>query len=138
MSLKLYDMDTDHLIAKEESMVVRTLSAALIFFVLVGCAAVHVKKTGKGFYNPTDPNKVEILLTPPEKPYEEVGTVTVSGYGTSGQDTIKMHDAIRAKVARLGANAVILTSQGTVVSHWTVKMWAQGVAIRYKAGGTQK
>jgi hypothetical protein len=115
-------------------MVVRTLSAALVFFVLigflVGCASVDVTKTGKGFYNPTDPNEVEILLTRPDKPYEELGTLIVQGFRTS--ETAKMHNAIRAKAAPLGANAVILTSQGIVKGDFVSTMWAQGVAIRYK------
>lgn len=119
---------------------VRTLSAALGFFVLigflVGCASVDVTKTGKGFYNPTDPNEVEILLTRPEKSYEELGTMVVQGFRTS--QTAEMHNAIRAKAAPLGANAVILTSQGIVGTGWGARMWAQGVAIRYKTEGTQK
>jgi hypothetical protein len=86
---------------------------------------VDVTKTGKGFYNPTNPNDVEILLTRPEKSFTELGTVTVTGYKTD--ETAEMHNAIRAKVAPLGANAVILTSQGIQGN----KMWAQGVAIRY-------
>ncbi len=122
---------------------VKKLAVALVFFVsvgfLVGCStSVRVTKMGNMFYNPTDPNKVEILLTRPEKPYEEVGTVKVKGFGTSGENIAKMYNIIRAKVAPLGANAVILTNEGDVVSHLSVKMWAQGVAIRYKAEGTQK
>ncbi len=112
---------------------VRTLSTALVFFALVGCATVDVTKTAKGFYNPTDPNEVEVLLTRPEKSYTELGTVTVRGFNAS--DTAEMHNAIRAKAAPLGANAVILTSQGILPSG---KMWALGVAIRYKTEGTQK
>jgi hypothetical protein len=119
---------------------VRTLSAALVFFVLigflVGCGSVDVTKTGTGFYNPTDPNAVEILLTGPEKSYEQLGTVVAEHFPTS--DTAKMHNAIRAKAAPLGANAVVLTSQGTVHCGFIYTMWAQGVAIRYKTEGTQK
>ena len=76
----------------------------------MGCATVDVTKTAKGFYNPTDPNDVEILLTRPEKSYVELGTVTATGFRVS--ETAKMHNAIRAKVAPLGANAAILTSEG--------------------------
>jgi hypothetical protein len=75
-------------------------------------------------------------LTRPEKSYEELGTLIVQGFRTS--DTAKMHNAIRAKAAPLGANAVILTSQGIVKADWTTTMWAQGVAIRYKTEDTQK
>jgi hypothetical protein len=115
----------------------KTLRAALVFFVLfgfvVGCAMVDVTKTAKGFYDPTDPNEVEILLTGPGKPYTELGTLTVTGYKST--ETAEMHNAVRAKAAPLGANAVILTSQGI---HPNNKLWAQGVAIRYKTGEAQK
>jgi hypothetical protein len=46
-----------------------------------------------------------------------------------------MHNAIRAKVAPLGANAVILMSQGINPNN---KIWAMGVAIRYKTEDTKK
>jgi hypothetical protein len=117
--------------------VVRTLSAALVFFVLASCGTVRVTKTDKVRYNPTDPNKVEILLTRPEKPYEELGTVKATGFGTSGLDNDKMYSTIRVKVAPLGANAVILSGSHYVTSYSTVKMWVEGVAIRYKTEGTQ-
>jgi hypothetical protein len=94
---------------------------------------VDVTKTAKGFYNPTDPNEVEILLTRPEKSFIELGTLTVTGY--KANETAEMHNAVRAKAAPLGAHAVILTSQGI---HPNKKIWAQGVAIRYKAEDAQK
>lgn len=109
------------------------LSVALVFLFLVGCAMVDVTKTAKGFYNPTNPNDVEILLTKPEKSFIELGTVTVTGYNR--YETAEMHNAIRAKVAPLGANAVILTSQGINQNN---KIWAMGVAIRYKTEDTKK
>ena len=108
------------------------LSVALVFLFLVGCATVDVTKTGKGFFNPTNPNDVEILLTRPDKPFTELGTVTVTGYNTT--ETAEMHNAVRAKVAPLGANAAILTNQGIQGS----TMWAQGVAIRYKTEVAKK
>jgi hypothetical protein len=117
---------------------VRALSAVFIIFVLVGSlagcvATVDVTKTAKGFYNPTDPNEVDILLTRPEKSFTELGTVTVRNFRPT--DTAEMHNAIRAKVAPLGANAAILTSQGIDANGL---MWAMGVAIRYKTGDTQE
>ena len=75
--------------------------------ILIGCASVDVTKTSKGFHQPTDANAVEILKTRPVKTFEELGTVTVTGFGSD--ETAKMHNAIRAKSAALGANAVILT-----------------------------
>jgi hypothetical protein len=109
------------------------LSVALVFLFLVGCAMVDVTKTSKGFYNPTNPNEVEILMTKPEISFIELGTVTVTNYNRD--ETAEMHNAIRAKVAPLGANAVILMSQGINPNN---KIWAMGVAIRYKTEDTKK
>ena len=116
---------------------VKTLSVVVLLFLLVGCASrVEVTKTAKGEYNSTNPNDVEILPTRPEKPYEELGTVTVNGYNTSYR--AEMYNAIRAKVAPLGADVVIITSQGVRPIGGAWLMWAYGVAIRYKTDGTQK
>ena len=112
----------------------KTLLATVAFLVLVCCATVDVTKTAKRFYNPTNPNEVEILINPPEKSYVELGTVTVTGFAAS--ETGKMHKAIRAKVAPLGANAVILTSEGIKpgILFSANHRWATGVAIRYNTG----
>jgi len=99
--------------------------------IMLGCASVDVTKTYKGFYDPTDPNEVEILLTGSDKPYIELGSVTVTGFAPD--ETAKMHNAIRVKAAGLGANAVILKNEGIERDGWGVmKRWAIGAAIRYK------
>jgi len=102
-----------------------------IFFLLFGCASVDITKTAKGFYDPTDPNEVEILKTIPNRPYEELGTITAVGFNAT--DTAVLHNAVRAKVAPLGANAAILTQEGIAPGGWGAQeRWAMGVAIRYK------
>lgn len=96
-----------------------------------GCASVDVTKTSSGYNSPTDPNRVEILKTRPERSYTELGTVTVTGF--SSREVAKMHNAVRAKAAPLGANAVVLTDEGMVPAGFgTYQMWATGVAIHYK------
>jgi hypothetical protein len=105
----------------------KNIIVILLLLTLVGCASVDVTKTGKGFYDPTDPNEVEILKTIPNKPYVELGTITAVKFNAS--DTAKMHNAIRAKSAPLGATAVILTQEGFDRNG---KRWAIGVAIRYR------
>ena len=109
-----------------------SLVVILLLLVLSGCgASVDVTKTAKGYYDNTDPNEVEILKTRPEKSYTELGTVTVTGFAAN--DTAKMHNAIRAKSANLGATAVILTDEGMVKGGWGgLRRWATGVAIRYE------
>ena len=97
----------------------------------VGCANVDITKTGSGYYEPTDANKIEILKTKPEKTYVELGTLTVTGFDSSA--VAKMHNAIRQKAAPLGADAVIITEEGMVPEGFgTYSRWATGVAIKYK------
>jgi ABC-type glycerol-3-phosphate transport system substrate-binding protein len=104
-----------------------TLSLALI---LGACASVDVTKTGKGAYAPTDPNTIDILKTRPDRAFEELGTVTVTGFNSD--ESAKMHNAIRSKSAPLGATAVILTEEGMFKEPFGMKRWATGVAILYK------
>ena len=108
----------------------RHLAVAAVAFLFAACANVDVTKTSKGFYSPTDPNTVDILKMRPEKPYEELGTITVTGFDAG--DSAKMHNAIRAKAAPLGANAVILTDEGLIQKPFGMDRWATGVAVRYK------
>jgi len=94
---------------------------------LTGCATINVTKTAKGYYEPTDPDNVEILVTVPGKPFIELATVSTQKWKTSA--TAKMHNSLRAKCAPLGANAVILKDSGIDYDGY---YWATGVAIRYK------
>ena len=66
-------------------------------------------------------------MTRPDRPYEELGTITAVKFNPS--DTAKMHNAIRAKSAPLGANAVILTGVGMDARD---RQYAIGVAIVWK------
>lgn len=104
----------------------------LFFFLMlvVGCASVDITKTAKGYYEPTNPNDIDILMTGSEKPFIELGSVTVTGFAPD--ETAKMHNAIRAKAAELGATAVIIKQEGIVSDGWGMKKWAMGAAIRYK------
>ena len=106
-------------------------SALFAATLLSGCAQVDITKTNKGFYNPTNANEIEILKTRPERSYEELGTVTVTGF--SATQTAKMHNAVRSKAAALGATAVILTEEGILPgAYGSHERWATGVAVRYR------
>jgi hypothetical protein len=103
--------------------------------ITVGCATVDITKTAKGFRNPTNPAEVMILKTRPEESYEELGVLTVTGFAPS--ETAKMHNAIRAKSAPLGADAVIITDEGIYTDPWAGPVkYASGVAIAYKKHGS--
>jgi hypothetical protein len=91
--------------------------------ILTSCSSVNVTKTAEGYYAPTNPNNIKIFKTVPKTEYIELGTVTA--YRFSVSDTAKMHNAIRAKASGLGADSVILTSEGIGDNG----MWAMGVAI---------
>jgi hypothetical protein len=108
-----------------------SISAITISLALGACASVDVTKTAKGFHKATDPSAVEILKTRPAKSFEELGTITVTGFDSG--ETAKMHNAIRAKSAPLGANAVILTEEGiSRDGMFSYSRWATGVAIVYR------
>ena len=110
-------------------MKIRSFSILILILLLSACASVNITKTGKGFHEPTKPDNVGILKTVPDSKYEELGTVTVSGFDS--RETAKMHNAIRAKASTLGATAVILTQEGLTPAGWgTYLRWATGVAIR--------
>ena len=102
----------------------RLVALLVMFAVLAGCAAIDVTKTAKGFHEPSNPNDIDILKTVPAYPFEELGTVTATGFQPA--ETAKMHNGIRTKSAPLGASAVILTQEG--IDAQGLK-WATGVAI---------
>jgi CBS-domain-containing membrane protein len=104
------------------------LVAAICF---TGCQTVDITKTGKGFHAPTNPNDVEILMTRPDRAYEELGTINATGFLAS--ETAKMHNALRAKAAPLGANAVIVTGSGMLPGGLAgPQQWITGVAVSWK------
>ena len=108
-----------------------TILLAALAMTLTACANVDVTKTSAGFRDPTNPNKIEILKTVPlDRPYEELATVTVTGF--QPDETAKMHNAVRAKSAAVGADAVVLTQEGIVQSGFSMERWATGVAIGWK------
>ncbi len=103
------------------------LSMSCVLLMVCGCASVTVTKTAKGYFQPTDPDEIEILVTVPDREFIELATVTTQKWSTAA--TAKMHNSLRAKCAPLGANAVVLGSSG--IDYYGY-FWASGVAIRYK------
>jgi len=103
------------------------LGLLCLVLMICGCATINVTKTAEGYFEATNPNDVEILVTKPDRPFTEIATVTTQYWAVG--DTAKMHNSLRAKCAPLGANAVILLSSGIDGYGY---YWASGVAIRYK------
>ena len=102
-------------------------SMSCVLLMVCGCASVTVTKTVKGYFQPTDPDEIEILVTVPDRGFIELATVTTQKWSTDA--TAKMHNSLRAKCAPLGAHAVVLGSSG--IDYYGY-FWASGVAIRYK------
>lgn len=100
---------------------------------VMGCATVDVTKTAKGFFEPTRPDDVEILMSRPSRGFVELATVSTAYWNT--EETAKMHNAIRAKTAPLGAHAVVITNSGIVVIRNSPKLWCTGFALRYQGPG---
>ncbi|MDO8662632.1 MAG: hypothetical protein Q7K98_05375 [Candidatus Omnitrophota bacterium] len=98
-----------------------------IFLMICGCASVYVTKTAKGYFAPTDPDEIEILVIKPDRSFTELATVTTTAWAPA--NVAKMHNSLRTKSAPLGANAVILIDSGI---DYNGRYWASGVAIRYK------
>lgn len=108
----------------------RKLEAApLILLIVTGCASVDLTKTAKGFYSPTRPDDVEIRMTVPNRAYVELATVSTTDW--KPKQTAKMHNAIRAKAAEIGAHAVVMTQSG-ILDNST--LWSTGFALRYTDG----
>lgn len=110
---------------------IRHLSGAfalLLSLAVVGCANVDITKTAKGAFSPTDPNNVEILTAlPRDRAYEEIATISTTEWSPS--ESAKMHNALRAKAAPLGADAVVLSNSGIDPRGY---LWSTGAAIRFK------
>lgn len=106
------------------------LVCPLLVSFTVGCATVDVTKTAKGYFEPTRPDDVEILMTVPQRRYQELATVSTANWNPN--QTAKMHNALRAKSAPLGADAVVLNQSGIVIKNNQPKMWSTGFALIYK------
>ena len=92
---------------------------------LAGCAEVYMTKTAKGFFPQTRPDDIEILMMKPDRPYIELASIATNNW-KPGQ-IAKMHNALRAKAAPLGADAVVCFNSGIIGKY----LWATGAAIRY-------
>jgi hypothetical protein len=102
------------------------LSIILGGALIAGCATTDVTKTGKGHYDPTNPNNVEILMTKPDRRFIELGAVSAAKF--KPKQTATMHNAFRSKAAALGADAVYIINSGIDQDG---HLWATGVAVHY-------
>jgi hypothetical protein len=107
-------------------MKLKFLSLILGVAFFAGCATTDVTKTGRGHFDPTNPNTVEILMTKPDRPFVELGAVSPAKF--KPKETATMHNAFRSKAAALGAEAVYIINSGIDPKG---HLWATGVAVRF-------
>jgi hypothetical protein len=69
-------------------------------------------------------------MTRPDRRYSELGSLTATGYAPN--ETAKMHNALRSQAAPLGADAVVITASGQLNDGWSIKQWANAVAIKWQ------
>ena len=121
-------------------------SAALALgLVAMGCNTVSVQSTqylGVPSYPATDPMTVQIVHQPPTAPNVRIGEITVEPQGNPSKEQIETK--LQQAAAKLGANAVVIVADRTMVTGATVMgpWWGRsvtpdmgrviiGVAIRY-------
>ena len=121
------------------------LAATACALVATGCNTVSTQSTpyiGVPSYPPTDPATIQVMRQPPVMPNIRLGEITVEPQGnpTTQQIEAKMQQA----AAKMGANAVVVVADRTMVTGATVMgpWWGRtvtpdmdrvivGVAIRY-------
>jgi len=130
----------------------RTISQRLCLLVVAslaifatGCNTVSVQSTqyvGVPSYPATDPLSVQIVRQPPTAPNVRLGEITVEPQGNPTNQEIEAK--MQQSAAKMGANAVVIVADRTMVTGATVMgpWWGRsvtpdmgrviiGVAIRY-------
>lgn len=97
---------------------------------------------------PTDPARVQILQSEPDRPFQKLGEVVISASLDPAPKIERIEAALRKRAAQLGADAVVLRKDSVeVTGAWTSGPWWSpsvrsirdrvivGVAIRYEPTG---
>lgn len=120
----------------------------LAVWIPVGCSSLSsetIPYLGAPRLAPSDPEKVEILQSEPDRPFEKLGEVVISASLDPAPKIERIEAALRKRAAQLGADAVVLRKdQVEVTGAWTSGPWWSpsvrsirdrvivGLAIRYK------
>ena len=96
-----------------------TLAAVAAVFVLAGCAVdVANRYYAAGKYPPKPPGQVQILHRNPTRPFEVIADF---------QSKFESPEAVRAKAAQIGADAVIISTPGG--RYLTTDSWASSDSL---------
>jgi hypothetical protein len=121
------------------------LGAVLLAGLSTGCNTVYVSSKqylGVPNYPSTDPSSIQVLQTQSTAPHVRLGEITLQPQGNPTKP--QMEDKLRLAASRMGANAVVIVADQTMVFGATVMgpWWGRtvspdvgrvivGVAIRY-------
>jgi hypothetical protein len=122
-----------------------TLAAVLVLVLATGCNTVYVQSKqylGVPNYPATDPASIQILQTQPTAAHVRLGEITLQPQGNPTKP--EMEQKLRQGASKMGANAVVIVADQTMVFGTTVMgpWWGRtvypdvgrvvvGVAIRY-------
>jgi hypothetical protein len=123
-----------------------TLLAAILLAALAnGCNTVYVSSKqylGVPNYTPTDPASIQVMQTQPTAPHARLGEITLQPQGNPTK--VDMEQKLKLAASKMGANAVVIVADQTMVFGATVMgpWWGRtlspdvgrvivGVAIRY-------
>jgi hypothetical protein len=121
------------------------LGAILIAGLATGCNTISVgskQYLGVPTYPPTNPASIEVLPAQPATPNVKLGEITLQPQGNPTK--ARLEEKLRLAASRMGANAVFIVQDQTMVFGTTVMgpWWSQtaspdvgrvivGVALRY-------
>jgi hypothetical protein len=121
------------------------LGAILLAALTTGCNTVYVQSKqylGVPTYPPTDPASIQVLQTQSTAPHVRLGEITLQPQGNPTK--AQMEQKLRLAASKMGANAVVIVADQTMVFGATLlgPWWGRtvspdvgrvivGVAIRY-------
>lgn len=88
----------------------------MLFITLTtGCVSIKTSLYGNVSQLPTDPRKVQILrnLPPNESTYEKIGELFISETADDFDSDSLLHNRLKRRVAKLGADAVVIWQEDT-------------------------
>lgn len=115
----------------------KILAGLALMLALAGCSSFQAHSNVATPYPATDPNKVQILYSPPPRPYISIGIVSANRYKPGWTDPT-ISDAIpqlQAAGAQIGADAVIIHGERSENDRHVV---VEGEAIKFTSVAAQQ
>jgi len=123
----------------------RYLAAVIVAAIMIGTIACspfsgQYRYTRTPYFEPTDPGRMQLLRHAPRRPHIQLGEVWIRP--DPGMSPTYVENALRARAASLGADAVVIISDRYFNRHVVRHYWyghriyrereIVGVAIRYR------